>query len=276
MIWMKRVASAALMIVGSLAISGVAQAAPPPNDVATGATAVTGLPFVDVVDTTEATTTQDEVDFNQYCGAPVIEHGVWYTSTPTTSGFATIDTTGSDYSTGILVVAGTPGNFTPLACQQGSVSGPFTAGETRYFMVFGDGLSPTTSGTMRLEVRAAVAPPVLELTLDPVAKVDRDGAATITGTVTCTATDGQGVVFGVDGSVRQRVGRGFVDGFFFTTLDIPCDGSTGAWSALAVADGGKFAGGKAATVAFSFGCGTGGCSSGYVESTVQMKKGHVG
>ena len=275
MIWTTRVAAAALTIVGSLATSGVAQAAPPSNDLVTGATAVTGLPFVDVVDTTEATTTQDEIDLNQFCGAPVIEHGVWYTSTPTGNGFATIDTTGSNYSTGILVVAGTPGNFTPLACQQGSVSGPFTAGETRYFMVFGDGLSAATSGTMRLQVRAAVEPPVLEVALDPVAGVDRDGAATITGTVTCTAPDGQGVVFEVQGSVRQRVGRGFVDGFFFSPLGIPCDGSTVAWSALAVPDGGKFAGGKAATVAISTGCGPDQCSSGYVESTVQMKKGRV-
>ena len=90
---------------------------------------------------------------------------------------------------------------------------------------------------MRLEVRAAVEPPVLEMTLDPVAGVDRDGVATITGTVTCTAPDGQGVVFQVNGSVRQRVGRGFVDGFFFAPLGIPCDGSNVAWSALAVPDG---------------------------------------
>src|SRR5829696_1035913 len=106
MIWTTRVAAAAVVVVGSLVSSGAAQAAPPSNDLVTGATPVTGLPFLDVVDTTEATTTQDELELNEYCGAPLMEHGVWYTSTPTTDGFATIDTTGSDYSTGILVLAG--------------------------------------------------------------------------------------------------------------------------------------------------------------------------
>ena len=113
MTWIRRAAAAAVMTVGSLAGSGVVQAAPPPNDLATGATTIAGLPFVDVVDTTEATTSQDELDLNEFCGAPLMEHGVWYTSTPTTSGFATIDTRGSDYSTGILVLDGAPGNFTP-------------------------------------------------------------------------------------------------------------------------------------------------------------------
>jgi cytochrome c biogenesis protein CcdA len=201
---------------------------------------------------------------------------VWYTTTPVSDGFGVIDVTQSDYSAGIVVLAGSPGAFVPLACGPGVISGPFTAGQQLYFMVFGDGLTTETSGTLHLEVRLAVAPPVLEVTVDPVAGVDRFGAATITGTVTCTAPDGQGVVFGVDGSVRQRVGRGFVDGFFFADLGVPCDGTTFAWSAVAVPDGGKFAGGKAATVAFTFGCGTDQCSQAYVEAIVQMKRGRVG
>lgn len=94
--------------------------------------------------------------------------------------------------------------------------------------------------------------------------------------VTCTAPDGQAVVFGVSGSVRQRVGRGFVDGFFFADLGVPCDGSTSAWAAVATPDGGKFAGGKAATVAFTFGCGTDLCSEGYAEAIVQMRRGRIG
>lgn len=203
----------------------------------------------------------------------LVEHAVWYTSIPVTDGFATIDVRSSDYSAGILVLEGTPGAFTPVLCQQGSVSGSFTAGQQRYFMVFGDGLTPATSGTLRIDVRAAVDPPTIDVTLNPRASVDKFGAVTVTGTVTCSATDGVGVVLGIEGSVRQRVGRGFVDGYFFTDLGTPCDGSTVQWSALAFPDGGKFAGGKAATVAFSFGCGTDQCGGGFVEGTVQLIKG---
>lgn len=268
-------AVAALLLTGSLATASVAQAAPPPNDDIANATVVNALPFTDTVDTTEATITPDEAQLNDYCGAPAMEHGVWYTATPVGSGTGIIDVTASNYSAGIVVLLATDDGLQPIACGPGIVSGPFTAGQTVYFMVFGDGGSVATSGELVVVVREAVPPPAIEVTVDPVATVDRSGAATITGTVTCTAPDGQGVVLGVDGSVRQRVGRIFINGFFFSSLGIPCDGTTTQWSALAVADNGKFAGGKAATVAVSFGCGTDLCSTGYVEATVQMKKGRL-
>ena len=268
-----RAVAVALMTAGSVTTSGVAEAAPPPNDDITDATVIDALPFSDTVDTTEATTSADEAALNALCGAPAMEQGVWYTATPQSDGYGVFDTTGSSYPTGILVLAGSPGSWVPLACGPGSVIGPRTAGVTLYFMVFG--YTQPSSGTLVVEVRDVVAPPVIDVSVDPVASVDRFGAATITGTVTCTAPDGQGVVFEVDGSVRQRVGRGFVDANFFVPLGIPCDGTTVPWSALAVPDGGKFAGGKAATVAFSFGCGTDQCSGGFVESTVQMKKGRM-
>jgi hypothetical protein len=153
------------------------------------------------------------------------------------------------------------------------VAGPIEEGEQLYFMIFGDGLSEETAGMLSVEVRAAVAPPEIDVTIDRAAYVDRDGVATLTGTVTCTAVDDNGILFDVSGFVNQRVGRGSVDGFFFAELELPCDGTTTSWSALAFPEGGRFAGGKAASVTFAFGCGPDLCSDGYVEATLQMRKG---
>jgi hypothetical protein len=259
---------------GSVVPGHLVEAAPPSNDDVSGATVVTTpLPFIDVVDTSEATTTPEEAAFNDFCGAPAIERAVWYTSTATGTGFAVFDVRASDYSAGILVLSGSPGAFVPVRCVQGFVSGTVTSGQQLWFMVFDDGTSSGGGDILRVEVRLGIAAPEIELAVDPVASVDRDGVATLTGTVTCTAPGGQGTLFGIDGSVSQRVGRGSVDGYFFTQLGLPCDGMTVEWAATVFpGPGQRFAGGKAATVAFSFACGPDQCGDAFVETTVQMRR----
>lgn len=269
-----RLLAIASTLVGSLATGHIVEAAPPSNDEVSGATVVTTpLPFIDVVDTSEATTTPDEAAFNEFCGAPAIERAVWYTSTASGDAFAVFDVRASDYAAGILVLSGSPGAFTPVACAPGSVSGTVTGGQQLWFMVFDDGTSSAGGDILRVEVRLGIAAPEIELTVDPVAHVDRYGAATLTGTVTCTAPDAQGTLFGVDGYVSQRVGRGSVDGSFAAELGIPCDGTTTEWAGTVVPPPGqRFAGGKAATVAFSFACGPDECADAFVETTVQMRR----
>jgi hypothetical protein len=51
----------------------------------------------------------------------------------------------------------------------------------------------------------------------------------------------------------------------------PCDGATRPWSADVFGNG-RFAGGKAATVAFAFGCDTFSCGEGYAEASVQLSR----
>lgn len=188
-------------------------------------------------------------------------------------GYAVFDVRASDYAAGILVLSGSPGAFVPVTCAPGFVSGTVTSGQQLWFMVFDDGTSSGGGDLLRVEVRLGIAAPDIELTVDPVAVVDRDGAATLTGTVTCTAPDAQGTLFGVDGSVSQRVGRGSVDGTFVAAVSIPCDGTTAEWSGTVVPPAGqRFAGGKAATVAFSFACGPDQCSDAFVDTTVQMRR----
>jgi hypothetical protein len=262
-----------LMSLGVVSSGGAVLAAPPGNDDVGNATEITSLPFSDTVDTTDATTTPEEAALNDFCGAPEMEHTVWYTATIDADGFALIDVTDSNYSAGIVVLEGSPGALMPVDCAAGTVAGAVEAGEQLYFMIFGDGLTEETSGSLQVEVRAAVPPPEIDVTIDQVAYVDRDGVATLTGTVTCTADNDEGTVFDVSGFVNQRVGRGSVDGFFFAELELSCDGTTTSWSALAFPEGGRFAGGKAATVTFAFGCGPDLCSDGYLEATVQMRKG---
>ena len=94
----------------------------------------------------------------------------------------------------------------------------------------------------------------------------------VSGTVSCTSDDPEAILFDVSGNIRQRVGRGFVDGFFGSEQFTPCDGVTRPWSAEAFAEDGKFAGGKAATVTFAFGCDTFSCGEGFVEATIQLSR----
>ncbi len=68
--------------------------------------------------------------------------------------------------------------------------------------------------------------------------VPKTGAASLSGTVDCSKP----ASVSLDGSLRQRSGRGSITGLFFTTLQ--CDGAT-VWRAMVTSDSGPFAGGPA-------------------------------
>lgn len=265
------VATSIITFATTIVGGGTVAAAPPPNDDASGATA---LSFPDVItqDTTEATTSADEAALNDFCGAPTLEHGVWFTATAAESGLRAIDVTQSDYSAGILVAEGTPGALVPLLCGPGVVSGFVEAGTTYYILVFGDGLTPETSGTLVVETLTPPPPPEIELTVDPVASVDRSGLARLTGTVTCTSDDPDALLFSVEGELSQRVGRFTIRGYFYTELFAPCDGQTLAWEGFVAGESGSFAGGRAAAITFAFGCGAFDCGFGYAETTVKLRR----
>jgi hypothetical protein len=91
--------------------------------------------------------------------------------------------------------------------------------------------------------------PRLEIgvTIDPVGSVTpKTGAATVTGTVTCSSP---AEVF-VDVSASQRAGRVNVLGFGFT--EVACDGEA-TWTASLEPFNGRFVGGKLDVNAFAFG-----------------------
>jgi hypothetical protein len=254
-----------------LPTASTASAAPPGNDDIAGATVLGPVPFHLEQSTTEATTSADEAAFNDFCGAPVLEHGVWFTATAVADANVVADVTGSDFSAGILVLGGEPGNLSPLLCAPGLVSGPVVAGQTIYLLVFGDGLTEATSGQLVLDTYLAPSPPAVAVTIDPRGTVDKAGVVRVSGTVSCTSDDPEGILFDVSGTLRQRVGRGFVNGFFYSEQLTPCDGVTRRWRAEAFGDG-TFAGGKSAAATLAFGCDTFSCGEGYVEATIQLSR----
>ena len=232
--------------------------------------------FLPTTTVTQDTTLADETDpaetaLNEFCGAPTVEHGVWFEITPSEDAFVSLDVSDSDYAAGIMLFAGTPTAEGLLNCGPEQIVDALTGGTTYLFMVFGDGESAATSGEMILHVTEAAPPPEIELTIDKSATVDRFGTVRLTGTVTCTSEDGSGTVFEIFGDITQKVGRLLIRGSFFSAPEAPCDGSTSTWEAFVSGDNGVFAGGKAATVAIAFGC-TDLCSEAFVEATIQLKR----
>jgi len=244
-------------------------AGPPPNDRIAGATAITALPFSDTVDTTKASTDADEEAAGQPCldfGAPAIEKAVWYRYTASADITLSVNTSASSYTTGIAAYNGAPSAGTFVTCGPGRIVTSWAAGQTAYFMIFGD-QPGSPGGTLRITVEEAPPPPEVSLTLDPAGTFDStSGSATISGTVTCTGTAD---FAGLSGNVTQTVGRFTINGFFFTSFT--CDGTTQTWTATTTSSNGKFAGGPATVQAFAFACNVSGCGQADVTQRVRLR-----
>lgn len=245
-------------------------AAAAPNDTVGGAISVSVGTTVNQDTSLADATDPVESALNANCGAPAVGHGVWFTIDGTDQTVA-FDVSESNYGAGVMIFQGAPTANGLLNCGPGLIIQDLAAASTYNVLVFGDGTTPETGGAMVLHVREAVPPPDLALTVNPKGTVDKQGVARISGTVSCTSIDGSGIIFDVFGDMRQRIGRVFISGFFDTFIAAPCDGSTIAWDAFVPGDNGLFAGGKAATVAITFGC-TDVCSDTFVQATVQLRK----
>jgi hypothetical protein len=258
---------AAVATLGIAVTAEPAYAAVPANDTIQTATEITTVPFTDTVDTTEATTDAFETSLNADCGAPAVEHGVWYHATITQSGTYTADTSQSDYGTGIMVLAGPANAPTFLTCGPRAVTGPLTAGQDVFLLVFGDGTTTATSGTMVLTVEPAAPAPTVNLTVAPRGSFGRDGSVTIHGTISCT---GDGRLADVSGQMSQRVGRALFFGLFDTQPAVVCDGTPQPWTGTASPQNGLFRGGHLNVDVSALVC-DGSCGSAEVTATVQLK-----
>lgn len=121
----------ATIIVLLLVWTGSAAAVPPSNDGINSATVITTLPFSDNLDTRDATA--DPADGG--CGESFDLATVWYTFTPGANMVVRVDTSGSDYSTGVNVYSGTPGNLSLIDCRFTSVTFSSVAGTQYFFMI---------------------------------------------------------------------------------------------------------------------------------------------
>lgn len=247
-----------------------AVAAAPTNDVIAGAKAVATIPYTDTADTTEATTDADDTALNENCGAPATDASVWYVLAGA-GGDLFVDVSQSDYSAGVLVGEGSPGNLTIVACGPQAVSFFAEAGKTYYLLVIDDQFDGGgNGGQLSISIDVPPPPPEINITIDPTGKFDsRTGTATISGTVTCI---GENVDFAsLDGQMSQRAGRVIIHGYFFS--DLVCDGDTHPWSAEVSGENGLFKGGNATVTANAFACNPFSCGDDSVQQTVRLRSG---
>ena len=266
----RALAVSAAGLMGTVGLGAPALAAAPANDELAGAVAVALGDHI-TQDTTEATTTAADGDLNANCGAPVTTASVWYSYTPAADGGVVLDMSSSDYSGGFLVFEGTPTADSLVTCGQFTVGFFAAAGTTYNVMVIDDDLDGTglNGGSLVMDVSAAPPPPTVAISVYPKAKVTRDGTALITGSYTCTDAD----FIEVDGQLTQLVGRFKVTGYGFFFDTGTCDGASHSFTMPISGENGTFAGGKAASITFTFACGAFDCADGYVEQKVMLSKG---
>lgn len=131
-------------------------APPPPNDNFASATNIANLSFLDVKDSSGATT--EATDPTPPCARQFtpgqgnsgshpngVYNTIWYKFTPVFSANLEVDTINSNYDTVLSIWTGSPGSFVNVACNDDIVAGiniqsqlsnvPLTAGTTYYIMV---------------------------------------------------------------------------------------------------------------------------------------------
>jgi hypothetical protein len=269
-----------LLTVGLLSFAAPAVAAVPGNDTQAGALDISALPTNPYVEeTTEATVDTGEDVAKDYClarGAVAFEHAVWFKAVVAsggTTGPVILDVSASDYKVSIAVLQETANGLTALACLPDRFVAQAGAGAGTYYLVmFGDGRSPATGGNLVFSIEFPPPPMSVSVTIDPVGTATKEGGALISGTVTCTGGGPAAQVFYIDSQVTQTVGRFNITSYFSVSPAAPCDGGAYPWQGYAPPTTGKFAGGKAVTVSFAFGCGDSTCTGGTAEATVKLNK----
>jgi hypothetical protein len=238
----------AMVAVGLLPLAAPsASAAPPGNDEPAGAV---WLHLGDriVQDTTQATTNAQDVALNANCGAPATNASVWYKFTPAVDRGVVLDVTASDYSSGMLVFAGTPTADSLVACGPGVVALRARAGRTYNIMVISD--TAVIGGRLVLSRKAAPPPPRVHVRVARLGLAYRGGAARIHGTYFCKNGDFSALF----GTLFQRAGRLKIPAQF--EEEIRCNGRRHHWSARLVSPIGFYARGRALARVTIFACGT--------------------
>ncbi len=256
-------------VTASMVVLGAApaSAAPPSHDTIAGATPITAVPFGDTVDTTEATTDDEDAAVNAGCGAPATNGSVWYSLEASASAYV-VDVSASGFAAGVIVATGTPGDLTLVDCGPQSIGFEATAGEAYYLMAFSDDPA-VPGGQLVIQVAETDPVPKVSMTVDEVGRVNRTtGAATISGTYTCIGTADLTLV---QGRLQQEQGDVDVVGDFEQS-DLVC-GGTFDWSAEITPPTGRFKRGLAPTIALTAGCNLLGCNTYETLEVVRLRAG---
>jgi hypothetical protein len=269
----RAVAAASLLLASMGVAAPPALAATPDNDTYSGREVLLEpLPITVMADTTEATTDADDAELNMMCGAPATDASVWYEYTPSADRQLVLDPLASDYSVGAIVAIGSPGAWTVESCGPGVVPFFASSGMTYTILVFDDQVDGGgNGGTLEFTLDEAAAPPSIEVSVDPRGTFDaRTGAATLTGTYSCAASEGGMVEFAfLDVQLSQRAGRLYIQGSGSMEL-LPCDGTQQPWTVTTEWSNGLFKGGKAEARIFAQACGTDSCGSFEEVQTVTL------
>ncbi len=196
---------------------------PPPNDEFDHATVVETLPFSETLDTRSATPAADDPFGCFFNPGPVST--VWYAFTPTADTRVTVDTTGTDYFTMVVVVRARGEQGGPPNCGLDRLTFTAYAGQT-YYMMIG---SPFGISGGRLVLSITGRPLLkIQLSVDSAGSFDpRTGTALVHGTASCSRP----AEINATVAIQQRP----VNSAALFLVKIFCDGTT-AWSAQAPPD----------------------------------------
>jgi hypothetical protein len=242
-----RLSMAAMIAVALIPLAAAsASAAPPANDEAPGAVALSLGDRV-VQDTTEATTNAGDDALNADCGAPATNDTVWYKYTPSVNRPFVLDMSSSDFEGGFLVFEGTPTAGSLVTCGPGTVAVDGQAGTTYNIMVIS---TDAAGGRLVLTLKNPPPPPRVHVTIAKRGLAyHRSGAARIHGHYFCA---GGNFAF-LFGTLSQRAGRLKIPAEFERL--IRCNGVRHAWSARLVSRTGTYARGRAVAKVTIVACG---------------------
>lgn len=243
-------------------VASPASAAPPANDEAPGAVA---LSLGDTVeqDTTEATTTVDDAALNNdNCGAPATNASVWYSFTPSADAKVLLDVSQSDYTAGLMVFKGTPSDDTFRGCGPDAVGINAKSGKTYTIMAFSD--TDVIGGNLVISATKAATPKVhVTVAKHGLAFHGGGGAAKLHGSYSCKHNESFSEL---DARLLQRAGRLKIQAV--RGIGALCDGKSHHWSARLVSPVGYFARGPAIARVSLISCGV-------LECRVDRAKRHV-
>jgi hypothetical protein len=244
---MRRIAVGSLAVLLLLAVHApTANAAVTNDDLETATVLAEPFPFFEVANIKEATTSQFEMET---CWG---DHVVWYTFSALTDSVVLYNfqpTNGDfipviiEYKTGPAGSSTSCGEFFPVTQTRAA---QVLAGEQLFLGIGAGGLGSESSGD--ISVYADVRPLIhISSTVNSTARVDKSGAATITGTVNCDAYE----TVNLHVVMKQKSGHGFITADNHNFSSVPCNPyDSSAWSiSLQPTAGGKFVAGRAEVTA---------------------------
>jgi hypothetical protein len=222
------------------ATAGTTYAAAPTNDAVETPETISGIPYTNTQDTTEATS--DATDPECFEPSPT----VWYEYTPSDTGWLAADTFGSDYDTTLTVLAPDGnGGYDVIGCNddtdslQSRVRFEAQAGVSYLLMAGSFGGGPGGSLVFNLDATTAPIQLDLSVSVDGTGRFLKDGSAIVGLTVTCNIPASGWI----NVELIQQVGRFSVHGWGETSVE--CGPDPTHVSVAVVGEGGKFAGGLA-------------------------------